>query len=279
MNKTQNPLHSPHIQALRQLIKHGYTGDIEDILEELEEDSFSNPEEIKSMNEEWNAILYSSKSIDHLMLSTFNYFPQIHKVSPEAQSILFIMVRTQEQATGLVEVPKTIYAKVLGWGSKRAGHIDNCLKELKEINAILPIYEPPKGSKKSGIYQINPNFSKIGKGFQVSPINKKTAGEYVQYPDNVTILINGNKKELRCGSIRKIIDTDQDKKRASAGLADSKSKPHTGSEPQDNSTRDTRKNQVNNNMPNTESLLTPEEELMFSGTLSGTLREGEGGRT
>lgn len=267
MNKNQNPLHSPHIQALRQLIKRGYTGDIEDILEELEEDSISNPEEIKSMNEEWNAILYSSKSIDHLMLSTFNYFPQIHKVSPEAQSILFIMVRTQEQATGLVEVPKTIYAKVLGWGSKRAGHIDDCLKELKEIKAILPIYEPPKGSKKPGIYQINSNFSKIGKGFQVNPINKKTAGEYVQYSDNVTILINGHKKELRCGSIRKIIDTDQDKKRASAGLADPKSKPHTGSELQDNSTRDTRKNQVNNNMLKNSNLLTPEEELMFSGTL------------
>ena len=147
-NKNPNPLHSPHIQALRQLMQKGYGGRIEDILELLEEESETDPGKIKEMNEEWNSILYASKSINHLMMSTFDYFPQVHKTSPEAQAILSVMLRTQEQATGLVEVKKGVYAKVLGWGSKRAGHIDDCLQELKDVKAILPIYEPPEGTKK-----------------------------------------------------------------------------------------------------------------------------------
>lgn len=208
-NKNPNPLHSPHIQALRQLMQKGYGGRIEDILELLEEESETDPGKIKEMNEEWNSILYASKSINHLMMSTFDYFPQVHKTSPEAQAILSVMLRTQEQATGLVEVKKGVYAKVLGWGSKRAGHIDDCLQELKDVKAILPIYEPPEGTKKKpGIYQINPQFSKIGKGFKVSAINPSASGEYTQYPHKVTLLVNGQKKELICGSLQKIIKTD-----------------------------------------------------------------------
>lgn len=56
------------------------------------------------------------------------------------------MIRTQEQATGLVELQKGIYAKVLGWGSKRAARIKDYLQELKDIKIISAIYEPPKGS-------------------------------------------------------------------------------------------------------------------------------------
>ena len=132
-NKNPNPLHSPHIQALRQLMQKGYGGRIEDVLELLEEESETDPGKIKEMNEEWNSILYASKSIDHLMISTFDYFPQVHKTSPEAQAILSVMLRTQEQATGLVEVKKGVYTQVLGWGSKRAGHINDCLQELKDV--------------------------------------------------------------------------------------------------------------------------------------------------
>ena len=207
------------------------------------------------------------------MISTFVYFPQVHKTSPEAQAILSVMLRTQEQATGLVEVKKGVYTQVLGWGSKRAGHINDCLQELKDVKAILPIYEPPEGTKKKpGIYRINPQFSKIGKGFKVSAINPGTSGEYTQYPHKVTLLVNGQKKELICGSLQKIIKTDSaaQKKRANAGLVDPQSEPLAGSEPQDDSNRPAKKNQdfYTSNMQNTENLLTQTEEDFFSIPLS-----------
>ena len=36
-DKYMNPLHSPHLQAAIQLRKNGYTGDIDDIADQLEE--------------------------------------------------------------------------------------------------------------------------------------------------------------------------------------------------------------------------------------------------
>ena len=42
-DKYMNPLHSPHLQAAIQLRKNGYTADIEDIADQLEEESVSNP--------------------------------------------------------------------------------------------------------------------------------------------------------------------------------------------------------------------------------------------
>lgn len=256
MDKDKNPLHSPHIQALRQLIKHGYNGDIEDILQDLEETSVDHPEEIKNMNEEWNSILYPSKSISYLMMSTFNYFPQLHKISPEAQSLLLLMVRTQEQASGLVEIPKGIYADVLGWGNKKARHINDYLGELKQAGAILTVYEPPKGSKNKAIYQINQKFSKVGKGFQVAQINTDVC-DYVQYSDSVTISTNGQKQEFKCGSIRKVIISDKDKKKSQRCNAD----------PQHESLSDSN-NQVHDNMKLNdiqENLFTEQEIDMFEG--------------
>ena len=233
-DKYMNPLHSPHLQAAIQLRKNGYTGDIDDIADQLEEESVSNPEKIKRMNDEWNATLYASKSIDHLMLSVLEYCPAIHKTSPEAQAILLLMIRTQEQATGLVELQKGIYAKVLGWGSKRAARIKDYLQELKDIKIISAIYEPPKGSSKPGIYKINHKFSKIGKGFKVGLIGK--TGEYVRHTSTVTMIINGKRQDLKFGSIQKIIVVDNDKKNGvSAGHTDTKTEPCTGSALQDDS--------------------------------------------
>ena len=269
-DKYMNPLHSPHLQAAIQLRKNGYTGDIDDIADQLEEESVSNPEKIKRMNDEWNATLYASKSIDHLMLSVLEYCPAIHKTSPEAQAILLLMIRTQEQATGLVELQKGIYAKVLGWGSKRAARIKDYLQELKDIKIISAIYEPPKGSSKPGIYKINHKFSKIGKGFKVGLIGK--TGEYVRHTSTVTMIINGKRQDLKCGSIQKIIVVDNDKKNGvSAGHTDTTTEPCTDSAPQDNSNRNEIKKQVSDtvNMQNNCNVLTPEENNLFSGTLAG----------
>lgn len=265
-----NPLHSPHLQAAIQLQKNGYSGDIEDITDQLEEESVSNPEKIKKMNDEWNATLYASKSIDHLMLSVLEYCPAIHKTSPEAQAILLLMIRTQEQATGLVELQKGTYAKVLGWGSKRAARIKDYLQELKDIKIISAVYEPPKGSSKPGIYKINHKFSKIGKGFKVGLIGKKS--EYARHTHTVTMIIDGQRKDLKCGSIQKIIVVDNDKKNdVSAGHTDTTTEPYAGSAPQDDSNRNEIKKQVSDtvNMQNDCNVLTPEENNLFSGTLAG----------
>lgn len=261
-NKNQNPLHMPHIQILRLLIKHGYSGDIEDVLELLEEESKTDRGHIQKLIDEWNGQLYSSKSIDHLLMSIFNYFPQVHKASPEAQAILLLMLRTQEQATGLVEVQKGVYAKVLGWGSKRAGRIKECLQELENINAISAIYEPQDGSTKPGIYKINQRFSKIGKGFKVGSIDTKTAGEYTQYTHTVSLLINGQKHDFRCGSLQRIVDTD-DKKRASADQNTDSVELSHGSATQHDFNRQHGKNQDSViNMQNNNAL-TPDEESLF----------------
>lgn len=265
-NDNKNPLHSPHMQALKQLLQHGYDGTLEDVLEQLEEESTSAPSLINKMTEEWNAIRYASKSINHLMLSIFNYYPQIHRASPEAQAVLLLMLRTQEQATGLVEVPKGIYARVLQWGSKRAGRISDCLTELQTMQVISPIYEPPDGSRQPGIYQINPKFSKIGKRFQVQPIDTKTAGDYIQFPHTVTIAINGARRTLRCGSIHQVIRADK-KKSASAG--------HTGTSEQStqdgstinqgNDKQSTTENQEKDSLAfNMQNGLTEQEALLFS---------------
>lgn len=265
-----NPLHSPHLQAAIQLQKNGYIGDIEDIADQLEEESVSNPEKIKKMNDEWNATLYASKSIDHLMLSVLEYCPAVHKTSPEAQAILLLMIRTQEQATGLVELQKGTYAKVLGWGSKRAARIKDYLQELKDIKIISAIYEPPKGSSKPGIYKINQRFSKIGKNFKVGLIGNQS--EYARHTHTVTMIIDGQRKDLKCGSIQKIIVIDSDKKNdVSAGHTDTTTEPYTGSAPQDDSNRSEFKNQVSDtvNIQNNYNVLTPEENNLFSGTLAG----------
>lgn len=265
-NNDRNPLHSPHIQALRQLLQHGYDGTLEDILEQLEEESTSAPNLIKKMTEEWNAIRYASKSIDHLMLSTFDYYPQIHRASPEAQAVLLLMLRTQEQATGLVEVPKGVYAKVLQWGSKRAGRISDCLTELQTMQVISPVYEPPDGSRQPGIYQINPKFSKIGKGFQVQPIDTKTAGDYIQFPHTVTIAINGVRRTLKCGSIHQVIRADK-KKSASAGHTGTSEQSTQGGSTinQDNDKQSTTKNQEKSSYTfNMQNGMTAEEAKLFS---------------
>ena len=153
-NRDPNPLHLAQLQALNMLIKKGYSGDIEDIRDQLIEESYSKPEKIKEMVAEWNAMRYPKEAITHLLLSIYEYFPQVHKATPEAQAILLLMIRIQPQSTGYVAVAKGAFAHVLGWGSKRAGRIQEYLDELTQIGAITPIYRAPdRGSKKPGIYK------------------------------------------------------------------------------------------------------------------------------
>lgn len=275
--KDLNPLHLAQLQALNMLIKKGYSGDIEDIRNQLIEESYSEPEKIKQMVAEWNAMKYPKEAITHLLLSVYRYFPQVHKARPEAQAILLLMMRIQPQNTGYVAVVKGAFAKVLGWGSKRAGKIQEYLDELTEIGAITPIYKAPDGSKKPGIYKINDGFSKIGQGFKASHINqKKDAGNYTQSTTTITLLKDTGREEYYCGTLVKTADmrkATRDKKRASADQNTDSSESHSDSEPQEHSNQVEPKNQdissSADNMQKISEILTPEEELMFSGTLKG----------
>lgn len=275
--KDLNPLHLAQLQALNMLIKKGYSGDIEDIRNQLIEESYSEPEKIKQMVAEWNAMRYPKEAITHLLLSVYRYFPQVHKARPEAQAILLLMMRIQPQNTGYIAVVKGAFAKVLGWGSKRAGKIQEYLDELTEIGAITPIYKAPDGSKKPGIYKINDGFSKIGQGFKASHINqKKDAGNYTQSTTTITLLKDTGREEYYCGTLVKTADmrkTTRDKKRASADQNTDSSESHSDSEPQEHSNQVEPKNQdissSADNMQKISEILTPEEELMFSGTLKG----------
>lgn len=275
--KDLNPLHLAQLQALNMLIKKGYSGDIEDIRNQLIEESYSEPEKIKQMVAEWNAMRYPKEAITHLLLSVYRYFPQVHKARPEAQAILLLMMRIQPQNTGYVAVVKGAFAKVLGWGSKRAGKIQEYLDELTEIGAITPIYRAPDGSKKPGIYKINDGFSKIGQGFKASHINqKKDAGSYTQSTTTITLLKDTGREEYYCGTLVKTADmrkATRDKKRASADQNTDSSESHSDSEPQEHSNQVEPKNQdissSADNMQKISEILTPEEELMFSGTLKG----------
>lgn len=275
--KDLNPMHLAQLQALNMLIKKGYSGDIEDIRNQLIEESYSEPEKIKQMVAEWNAMKYPKEAITHLLLSVYRYFPQVHKARPEAQAILLLMMRIQPQNTGYVAVVKGAFAKVLGWGSKRAGKIQEYLDELTEIGAITPIYKAPDGSKKPGIYKINDGFSKIGQGFKASHINqKKDAGNYTQSTTTITLLKDTGREEYYCGTLVKTADmrkATRDKKRASADQNTDSSESHSDSEPQEHSNQVEPKNQdissSADNMQKISEILTPEEELMFSGTLKG----------
>ena len=275
--KDPNPLHLAQLQALNMLIKKGYSGDIEDIRNQLIEESYSEPEKIKQMVAEWNAMRYPKEAITHLLLSVYKYFPQIHKARPEAQAILLLMMRIQPQNTGYIAVVKGAFAKVLGWGSKRAGKIQEYLDELTKIGAITPIYRAPDGSKKPGIYKINDGFSKIGQGFKASHIKQKEdAGDYTQSTTTITLLKDTGREEYYCGTLVKTADmrkTTRDKKGASADQNTDSSESHSDSEPQEHCNQEILENQdissSADNMQKISEILTPEEELMFSRTLKG----------
>lgn len=269
-NRDPNPLHLAQLQALNMLIKKGYSGDIEDIRDQLIEESYSKPEKIKEMVAEWNAMRYPKEAITHLLLSIYEYFPQVHKATPEAQAILLLMIRIQPQNTGYVAVAKGAFAHVLGWGSKRAGRIQEYLDELTQIGAITPIYRAPdRGSKKPGIYKINDGFSKIGQGFKASRIKQKEdAGNYTQSTTTITLLKDTGREEYYCGTLVKTVDmrkTTRDKKRASADQNTDSAESHSDSEPQEHSNQEQQKNQESytDNMINAEDLLTPEENALF----------------
>lgn len=265
--KKSNPYNHPIAQALLDIKQvlwdlEIYLTDIDDIIEEIN----TNEEVRERALKLWLSHRFPEKSIRFIMTLIYDGCPERYELPIEEQAILGLMERIQNQTSGAVAVYKTVFASVLHLNDRQKKSLQKYLDHLTEMCFLTCIYKPPKGSKKPGVYIVNRAVSWIGTGTDnAKGLKIKNPGTYKQIPETV-ILPDGTK--VICGTLGEIpkkekeVNADQN-----ADPINNTAEPYNGSAPQDNSKRDTRKNQVNSNMPKNSNLLTPEEELMFSGTL------------
>lgn len=265
--KKPNPYNHPIAQALLDIKQvlwdlEIYLTDIDDIIEEIN----TNEEVRERALRLWLSHRFPEKSIRFMMTLIYDGCPERYELPIEEQAILGLMERIQNQTSGAVAVYKTVFASVLHLNDRQRKSLQKYLDHLTEMCFLTCIYKPPKGSKKPGVYIVNRAVSWIGTGTDnAKGLKIKNPGTYKQIPETV-ILPDGTK--VICGTLGEIpkkekeVNADQN-----ADPINNTAEPYNGSAPQDNSKRDTRKNQVNSNMPKNSNLLTPEEELMFSGTL------------
>ena len=268
--KKPNPYNHPIAQALIDIKQvlwdlEIYLTDIDDIAEEIN----TNEEVRERALKLWLSHKFPEKSIRFIMTLIYDGCPERYELPIEEQAILGLMERIQNQTTGAVAVYKTDFARVLHLNDRQRKSLQKYLDHLTETCFLTCIYKPPRGSKKPGVYIVNRAVSWIGTGTDnAKGLKIKNPGTYKQIPETV-ILPDGTK--VICGTLGEIpkkekeVSADQD-----TDLINNTAEPYNGSAPQDNSNRDTRKNQVNSNMTKNENILTPEENEIFS----GTLREG-----
>lgn len=268
--KKPNPYNHPIAQALIDIKQvlwdlEIYLTDIDDIAEEIN----TNEEVRERALKLWLSHKFPEKSIRFIMTLIYDGCPERYELPIEEQAILGLMERIQNQTTGAVAVYKTDFARVLHLNDRQRKSLQKYLDHLTETCFLTCIYKPPRGSKKPGVYIVNRAVSWIGTGTDnAKGLKIKNPGTYKQIPETV-ILPDGTK--VICGILGEIpkkekeVSADQD-----TDLINNTAEPYNGSAPQDNSNRDTRKNQVNSNMTKNENILTPEENKIFS----GTLREG-----
>lgn len=265
-----NPLHSAHLQALYDLIASGFSKDIsiETAIQLLVQDGYSEHSPItKKLNGLWCSHMYNNKSITYTQLSIYDYCPDLHNVSPEAQSLFLLMIRLQDQESGYVAVKKAMFAQALHFGEKRSRHMQEYLNELCSINVITTVTEQRRGSKLPQVYKINLHLSKIGKSFRPLPIcSNKSAfcRSLEQIPYRGT---DGTVKKILAGTLAEVAETDKENGDAK-GTADADSPEHDQSPASDDSINynNNKNNNTNiNNMQNNtiDSALTQEEEKLF----------------
>lgn len=260
-----NPYNNPITQALidikRVLWDLGITlTDIDDILEEMN----ANEELRERASKLWLSHKFPDKSIKFIMSLIYDGCPERYELPVEEQAVLGLMERIQNQTNGAVAVYKTVFAKVLRLSDRQRKNLQRYLDHLTETGFLKCIYKPPKGSKKPGIYIVNRAVSWIGTSTDnVKDLKISNPMAYKQIPETV-ILPDG--KKIICGSLGEWlpeeqiederVSTDQD-----ADPINDPAEPSNGSAPQDDSTRDKRKNQDSTvNMQNVEE--------MFSGQMS-----------
>ena len=268
MSKEQkNPYNSDCIQALLDMKKALFEcdlrlTDIDDILAEImKQDSALRT----SADNIMHSHKYPDKSIKHVQSATYNECPERFELSEPETKLYDLMERIQDPVTGYVSIVKSIFVDVLHFTQNERKDFQKMLNHLTETGFVTPIRPYKVGSKKPLVYKINRGVTWIGKRDKTESKQVKMNGfkqKYKRMP-LPTILPNG--KSVSTGTLELIqeeVSTDQN-----ADPINNTAEPYNGSAPQDNSKRDTRKNQVNSNMPKNSNLLTPEEELMFSGTL------------
>lgn len=216
----QNETASAHLQALIDLRDCGFGKVlIEDAINLLTIDQNQTEEEqektrqiLEYLQELWNRHQYPDTVIKLLLLSIYDYAPAIHDCSLEAQCLFFLMLRVQWQNTGYVAVKKKAFGQRLGFNRhKIESKMHMFLQELEDIKAIKAIYIPPRGSDKPAVYQINPDISKIGRGFKPTRITLKGRKKDRFKRTKIEVAI-GQEQTLICGTL----DTIEENKKGDA---------------------------------------------------------------
>lgn len=262
--KKPNPYNSDCIQALLDIQKALFMCDCrltdsEDILAELQQN--------EELRETADTIMHSHKYPDNrirlVQSAIYDECPERFELNETETKIFDLMERLQDQTTGYVSVIKAIFVDVLHLTQSERKGLQKTLNSLEKKNFIFCIRPYKAGSTKPPVYKINRNVTWIGK-------QDKTIDEKIDIPGfkqkykrivQPTVLPDG--KTILTGSLELIdeeVSADQDT-------------DLINSEPQEHCNQETSENQdissSADNMQKISEILTPEEELMFSGTLKG----------
>lgn len=263
--KKQNPYNSDTLQALldiRTAIERSNSGltDINDIIADMQGEKSTIRRDADQINHQHK---FPDSSIGFSQTARYDQKALFYEL-PRGEQVLYnLMCDIQDPQSGYVTVIKGIYAKVLHFTDTESRNLQKYLDDLTEKGFLYCNYRPT--NKKPGEYKINQGISWIGKRDKTQLTKLKEFQSKYTIGKDTVVLKDGTK--VSSGKLT-LLDLEE-KKGASAGHTDPKTEPCTGSEPHDNSNRDTRKNQdsVIINMQKTEDLLSPAEEEFFSGTL------------
>lgn len=265
--KKQNPYNSDTLQALldiRTAIERSNSGltDINDIIADMQGEKSTIRRDADQINHQHK---FPDSSIGFSQTARYDQKALFYEL-PRGEQVLYNLVcDIQDPQSGYVTVIKGIYAKVLHFTDTESRNLQKYLDDLTEKGFLYCNYRPT--NKKPGEYKINQGISWIGKRDKTQLTKLKEFQSKYTIGKDTVVLKDGTK--VSSGKLTLLDLENVEKKGASAGHTDPKAEPCTGSEPHDNSNRDTRKNQdsVIINMQKTEDLLSPAEEEFFSGTL------------
>lgn len=265
--KKQNPYNSDTLQALldiRTAIERSNSGltDINDIIADMQGEKSTIRRDADQINHQHK---FPDSSIGFSQTARYDQKALFYEL-PRGEQVLYnLMCDIQDPQSGYVTVIKGIYAKVLHFTDTESRNLQKYLDDLTEKGFLYCNYRPT--NKKPGEYKINQGISWIGKRDKTQLTKLKEFQSKYTIGKDTVVLKDGTK--VSSGKLTLLDLENVEKKGASAEHTDPKTEPCTGSEPHDNSNRDTRKNQdsVIINMQKTEDLLSPAEEEFFSGTL------------
>lgn len=264
--KKPNPYNSDCIQALLDIQKALFMCDCrltdsEDILVELQQN--------EELRETADTIMHSHKYPDNkirlVQSAVYDECPERFELNETETKVFDLMERLQDQTTGYVSVVKAIFVDVLHLTQSERKGLQKTLNSLEKKNFISCIRPYRAGSTKPPVYKVNRNVTWIGKQDKTDkkidiPGFKQKYKRIIQ----PTVLPDG--KTILTGSLELI---DEEVNVEDADPVNNTAEPCNGSVPQDNSNQDARKNQDSViNMQKNESVLTPEEEELFSGQMS-----------